>query len=285
MVELITARVDDVETPEARFARDGFCVVRLPDPSPLARVRTRLLTLVAEETGTATTLETFHRHAPDDDTHLRVQRAATELLREERWHVDVIGANLAPFRALFGPDIDIQRAPYLRLARPQRRSDNVGFHRDTVYGGSPYEVSIFIPFVDVDAGATLNVEPRSHAKSEREIPFTRTESPDASVIKGSVKHQLGYPYAPQVLDARYEHALRPVPLAVGEVLVFSLALLHGSVVNTSSATRWSMDVRMKGAFSPVGVRGAAEIYMPLSRGAITQAAEAYVRANAEDGSR
>ena len=282
MVELNTIAETAVATSApAQFARDGFCVLRLPDPRPLARIRAKLSELVAEITGHRdAALETAHRYIADDAVHLRVQQAATQQLRQERWHVDVLTANAASFIDLLGPDIDVQRAPYLRLARPGQSRDNVGFHRDTVYGGSSYEVSVFIPFVDVDAGASLQVEPGSHGKSEAAIPFRRTEDP--AVVKGSPRHQLGYPYAPQVLDDGYRAALRPIPLVCGEVLVFTLALLHGSVVNTSDATRWSSDVRLKNAFAPVGARASDDIYMPMCRSAVTQAAEAYLHANARE---
>jgi ectoine hydroxylase-related dioxygenase (phytanoyl-CoA dioxygenase family) len=282
VVELNTARETGAATrAPAQFARDGFCVLRLPDPRPVASIRAKLRELVVAITGERDAeLETVHRYLEDDAMHLRVQQAATERLRQERWHVDVLAANLPAFIEVLGPDIDVQRSPYLRLARPGRPADNVGFHRDTVYGGSSYEVSVFIPFVDVGAGATLQVEPGSHGKSDAEIPFRRTEDP--SVVKGSARHQLGYPYAPQVLDAGYRAALQPVPLMCGEVLLFTLALLHGSVVNASETTRWSSDVRLKNAFAPVGARASAEIYMPMCRSAVTQAAEAYLHANAAE---
>src|SRR5438132_8166557 len=102
-----------------------------------------------------------------------------------------------------GPDLDVQSAPYLRIVRPAKAQDNIGYHRDTVYGGSPYELSVFVPFVELAAGAALSVEPGSHLKAERDIPFVRMAISDKVVMKGSLKHTLGFPYAPQVLDEGY----------------------------------------------------------------------------------
>src|SRR5262249_35005727 len=156
------------------------------------------------------TLETSHEVLGDaPQRQLDLQLHMTSLLRRERWHLDIFRPNAQVFLSLLGTEIDIELAPYLRIVRPDRPEDNIGIHRDTVYGASPFEISVFVPFVDLDDGAALRVEPGSHLKSEAEIPFVRTESADPLLVKGSPKHQLGYPYAPQVLDERYP--LKTVP--------------------------------------------------------------------------
>ena len=86
------------------------------------------------------------------------------------------------------------------------------------------------------------------------------------------------PYSPQILAENYpREGLVPLPLHLGQVVVFSLALLHGMVVNTSAITRWSCDARIKNSFASPEVR--AERFMPLSRSPVTRAADRYLRAN------
>ena len=59
-----------------------------------------------------------------------------------------------------GIDIHIQKNPFLRIARPNKIEDNIGFHRDTLYGQSQFEVSVHVPLVNLDKSFMLKV----HAK-------------------------------------------------------------------------------------------------------------------------
>ena len=263
------------------FEDAGYCVITLSDANPIHEIRARLLEALRDLTGDhRITLENYHELVGDrDDQHTETQFRLTEMLREHKWHLPVFQKNLSLFSDLVGPDIDVQLAPYLRIVRPSKTQDNIGYHRDTVYGGSAYELSVFVPFVELTAGAALSVEPGSHAKGESEIPFVRTENPDKGVVKGSIKHQLGHPYAPQMLAEGYPLKMLPIPLRIGQVLAFSLATLHGTVVNASATTRWTSDIRIKNAFAPVGGRDSAKIYMPLARSHATKAAQKYLQAN------
>ena len=94
----------------------------------------------------------------------------------------------------------VQTNPYLRIARPNKKVDNIGYHRDTFYGGNPFELSVFVPFVDLDARGTLNLLTGSHILPESQFPTTKIENPDPAVRKGTAKHQLGFAYAPKVMN-------------------------------------------------------------------------------------
>jgi len=263
------------------FEEAGYCVITLSDPSPIHEMRVRLLEELRGLIGDIhVTLENYHEFiGENDDEHIAIQFRLTEMLREHKWHLPIFQKNLSLFADLVGPDLDVQSAPYLRIVRPGKTQDNIGYHRDTVYGGSPYELSVFVPYVELEAGAALCVEPGSHSKGEPEIPFVRMENPDKGVVKGSMKHKIGYPYAPQVLEETYPLNMLPIPLHIGQVLAFSLATLHGTIMNTSATTRWTSDVRVKNAFAPVGTRASADIYMALARSRATKAAQKYLRAN------
>ena len=52
--------------------------------------------------------------------------------------------------------------------------------------------------------------------------------------KGSIKHQLGVPYLFKTLaDESLKSKIIPIPMNIGEVLCFSLAVVHGQEVNRS----------------------------------------------------
>ena len=50
----------------------------------------------------------------------------------------------------------------------------------------------------------------------------------------------------------------------GEILVFDQSLPHGNVVNKEKETRWSMNIRFKGLFTPYGDKKIGEFFEPIT---------------------
>ena len=46
-------------------------------------------------------------------------------------------------------DLKALKKPFLRIARPFKIEDNIGLHKDTIYGQSPYEMSIHVPLMSL----------------------------------------------------------------------------------------------------------------------------------------
>ena len=188
----------------------------------------------------------------------------------------VITSLLSYFRTLIGADLHIQQEPFLRISRPGIPDDNIGLHRDTWYGDTPYEISVWIPFTDTDEGNALRVAPGSHLWSEEAYPIERF---DGGVEKGSVKHSLGFIHSQ---PKRYVTPPETIalPVRVGEMIVFSLALLHGMEVNRSKRTRVSMDVRLANSLAPVKFSRSrdANYYEQLCVSPVTEAARRYYEA-------
>jgi hypothetical protein len=150
---------------------------------------------------------------------------------------DVVRGELEKVKGLIGDDVLLQAKPYLRVARPGIESDNIGLHRDTWYGARREELSISIALTDQDESSALRIAPGSHRDEDEEL-----ETVPSEIEKGSVKHRMGFPYAPKRL--KIEKDTIPVPLKVGQALVFSIAALHGQVVNASQGTRFTVDARI-----------------------------------------
>lgn len=176
------------------------------------------------------------------------------------------------FHRIVGADLHIQSKPYLRISRPGEPADNIGLHRDTWYGDTPYEMSVWIPFTNTDEGNALRVAPGSHLWSEREHPVIAY---DAGVEQGSEKHALGFAYAPKRLATAVETI--PVPMKVGQALVFPVSLLHGVEVNTSAHTRVSMDCRVANSFAPIRLSRSRDkhYYERLCSAPLTELARRY----------
>ena len=100
------------------------------------------------------------------------------------------------FHGLVGSDLDIQAKPHLRLARPVKPQDNIGFHQDTNYGASAYELSCSISLTNLNNLAAIQLIPGSHSLSDVTVTAVKNEV----VEKGPIKYLLVGPCFLKPLD-------------------------------------------------------------------------------------
>ena len=263
------------------FERNGWLIVNFGNEAKeiLERVRERLLSRLRERwIPEIDRLENYHQHIDDDDQHTELQHDLTKLFQNESFGLNLVRAEIDVFRDLVGVDLHVQKYPYLRIARPEKVADNIGFHRDTHYGGTPYELSVHIPFTDAGKDGSLGVLTGSHVLPERAFPTTQRRSPN--VEKGSTKHQLGFLYAPKELDPAIRSTVEPVHTRPGQMLIFSLSLIHGQEVNLGDSTRFSSDLRVVNSLAPIQWERNVHqnYYVRLCESAVTAQARRYYSA-------
>jgi len=261
------------------FETQGWIVLDLPDKNPIFKARDLLQKELNSLTSKTIPLEEYHNLAENDEYHTDMQYKLTAFFRQERFAYKIISAQVDFFKKFIGNDLFVQKNPYLRMTRPLKPQDNIGYHRDTFYGGSPYELSVLVPFVELNEKNSLSVMNGSHTLSEKLFPTDRIENPDKSVVKGSQKHQMGFLYAPKLMDPAVREKMKPIPLKLGQVLIFSLSTVHGSIVNESNRTRWSSDMRVLNALAPVDLSARPEYYEPLCFSPVTRSAQKYFKNN------
>lgn len=227
------------------FARDGYMVAELGEKS-----RAELNALVSAIEADVISLHEAHQTLPGDILALQGQWREYAAM----YCRGILANEQETFGNLLGRPLLAQRKPYLRIARPGLQSDNIGFHKDTWYGGHPAEVTAWIPLVDVDERAALKVAPGSQLREHE------TEEIAPQVEKGTLGHALGFLYAPKRLKEPVE--MVPVPVRRGQMIVLSLGVIHGQECNESTMTRWSMDGRVVCANSDIGEKRLAA-YAPL----------------------
>ena len=267
-------------THEAALAERGWVIVDLPDPSPVLRARERLLTRLRDTALPGLRcLDDYHWLVDDDERHIEILHGLMVFYWQAELGRAIIASNLDLFRHLVGLDLDIQRCPYLRAVRPGKPRDAAPLRRDTYYGASAHEVSVLVPLTDMGAEGVLSVISGSHVSPDSAYPYVQQVSPDVTIR--SPKHQLGFPYAPRLLDPALVERAEPVPLTVGQALVFGLSLVHGHGVNASARTRFSTDIRIVNSLVSMprkhGVHD--DYYMPLCSSAVSVSAQRYLAAN------
>ncbi len=259
------------------FVEKGWVVIDFEDKQAIFDIKTSLEHKLSELLGEQTSLEAYNPQ--DDEKHSAIQVKMTEHYREQRFGIETIHREASFFQDLVGIDLVAQNNPYLRIARPHKKQDNIGYHRDTFYGGSPYEISVLIPFVDVPKESALGVISGSHIASEEAYP---TQQLTSNITKGSPKHQIGFMYAPKQMEDSVGDSIEPIPLKIGQALAFCLPIVHGCCINLGQTTRWSSDIRIMNAYAPVVMGTRTPQYEVIGRSPITICANQYKEANGDN---
>jgi len=189
----------------------GWAVIGAKDRKALDEVRAALTRKARDLTGQPKLeLEDFHYYAKDEPHFVRWVKELTHFFQSEKWDHRVIESERELFQKLLGPDLDIQAKSALWIARPGFPKDNIAFRRDTIHGHQPQELSVLVPYGNIPEASAISVISGSHL-SEVKPSFDNAEA---------------------------------IPLKLGEILVFSQALLYGSQANVGEHTRWTSDTRI-----------------------------------------
>src|SRR3989338_6561674 len=152
---------------------------------------------------------------------------------------------------LVGPDILVQKGTNLVIQQPGD-SNTSPVHRDSPLN-SPFEVVGWVPLVDIYATKGMYV--LNLAKTDKALELLSD------------------------LDSGYEQFQKytekegtRLEMKFGEALFFWPGLVHGIPLNQEKETRWSLNIRYKGLFSPVGSKGLGEFFQILRLSPLAQVA-------------
>ena len=147
---------------------------------------------------------------------------------------------------IVGNELAMQQRVNLSIQLPGDSSSLLAVHADTWSGDSPYEVVVWLPLVDCYATKSMYLLPPEHAAE-----FDR-----------SFKDRAGK--SSETLFEAIRDKVRWLEISCGQVMVFDQSLPHGNRVNDEADTRWSMNCRFKGVFTPYGDKKLGEFFEPIS---------------------
>lgn len=252
--------------------KNGYTVISLGQPETLLEVQN----LVKQSLD----LKDFHDNALDFNSYaLKVKGAVDEITKSEIIK-KLLSSKKDLITTLCGPDVDYQGMPHVRVARPKAKTDVSGWHRDTFYGNSPFEVNIWFPVFDLPKGAGLRFLPGSHRLPSTNVRPANIPEEVASqrrVEKGSVANQIGFLYAPQTEDliesmGPQEDVL--VSPKVGEAILFFASVLHAGTTGVEEGVRVSVDIRVRNCHAPTKTKPG--FYVPLFRGLVAECANDFL---------
>jgi len=160
---------------------------------------------------------------------------------------------------LVGNELAMQNRINFSIQMPGDRTSLLDLHADVFAGETPYQVVQWLPLVDVRATKSMFIleRPKSEQMTPRLKDFTEG---GMSALFEAVKPDLVW------LEIPY-----------GKVLLFSPNVLHGNVINEESTTRWSLNCRYTGLFTPYGIgeRSLGSYYSPITPRPVTRLGMAY----------
>lgn len=247
------------------FQRDGYVVRDVEDRGALDELRAEIVRVAAR---------LIECEAPKDhgafldDIHRRVAIEKVNAFRLGLYRELNAQAWLRPtyFRLarglierLVGNELAMQNRINFSIQMPEDNTSLLDLHADSFTGETPYQVVQWLPLVDVWGTKSMFFLPRS--KSEAMSARLRDFSED------------GVP----ALFKAIESDLLWLEIPYGKVLVFSPNYLHGNVLNREPTTRWSLNTRFKGLFTPYGTaeKTLGSYYLPITARPVTRVGMAY----------
>jgi len=145
-----------------------------------------------------------------------------------------------------GNEIAMQRRVSLSIQFPNDDSSLLPVHADTWTGVSPFETVIWLPLVDCYKTKSMFLLPTNKNKVIEKLFENKKIKKSQDVFK-EIEKDLTW------LDVKY-----------GQVVIFDHSLPHGNIVNKEDETRWSMNCRFKGIFTPYADKKIGEYYEPIT---------------------
>jgi sporadic carbohydrate cluster 2OG-Fe(II) oxygenase len=245
------------------YLRQGYVIRPAADIEALEWIRRQFLDLTRDILGDqlapdqGDVLNQIHRHVAVKDLNdfrLKVIRGFNGIdgFREHYFRV------ARPYlETLVGNELAMQLRVNLSIQFPGDDSSLLPVHADTWSGDSPFEVVVWLPLVDCYGTKAMYLLPpqQSAALNER---FSKTAGESSEALYQAIQNDV------QWLEVKY-----------GEVLVFDQALPHGNRNNAEEETRWSMNCRFKGVFTPYGDKKIGEFFEPITLRAASRRGMAY----------
>lgn len=245
------------------YLSQGYIIKPVADIEALNWMRDQFVRLIGETLGEDFTtdpdhiLNHIHEKVPVPELNafrLQIIRGfnAVEGFREMYFRV------ARPYlENLVGNELAMQLRVNLSIQFPNDDSSLLPVHADTWSGDSPYEVVVWLPIVSCYGTKAMYILPPGPS-TELNRDFIKRAGKSSEDLYHSIKDEVKW------LEVKY-----------GEVLVFDQALPHGNTVNTETETRWSMNCRFKGVFTPYGDKKLGEFFDPITLRAATQTGMAY----------
>ena len=247
------------------FLTKGYVIREVADRAALDAIRDGFVTFAAKHLGIdkpkdpAAFLDRIHDILPVEklnDLRLGAYRA----LNAESWFRPTYFQLGRPYvQDLVGNELAMQNRINLSIQMPSDRSSLLDIHADVFSGETPYQVVQWVPLVDV--AETKSMFFLDKGKSDEIVArFKDFSDGGMTGLFEAVRNDLTW-----------------LTVGYGQVVIFSPNCLHGNVLNDTNTTRWSLNCRFTGLFTPYvsAEKSLGSFYLPITPRPVTRIGMAF----------
>mgnify|MGYP000215109829 CR=1 FL=1 len=158
---------------------------------------------------------------------------------------------------LVGNELAMQSRVNLSIQLPDDDSSLLPVHADTWSGDSPFEVVVWLPLVNCFGTKSMYILPPKAANNLSDDFKVHAEG-NSEELFNIIKNDVDW-----------------IKINFGEVLIFNQVYPHGNRINKESETRWSMNCRFKGLFTPYKDKKIGEFFEPITLRPVSKIAMNY----------
>lgn len=236
-----------------KFIKNGYVVHQAEDLKALDRIRQKITELTAEHLKLDVPENAGHflNHIADVISPPQLNELRLHLisgLMQTDWFREAYFSTARRLlETLIGNELAMQRNMGMSILLPEDDSSIIHLHSD-VWGSecSPFEVVLWIPFVDCFRTKSIFICPPEKDRHWRQKLSSFAEQ-GTDALYQAVEPDLIWPEVPY-----------------GNVLLFTPTLMHGGRVNKENTTRWSINLRFKGLFTPYSGKRLGEYFQPIT---------------------
>jgi sporadic carbohydrate cluster 2OG-Fe(II) oxygenase len=234
------------------YFKEGYVIRPVADDEALNRIRDHFAHVIGDALGKQDVadidqlLNSIHNYVPVEklnDFRLKIIRGINSIGEFRELYFRVARIYL---ETLVGNELAMQLRVNLSIQFPGDDSSLLPVHADTWSGDSPYEIVVWLPLVDCyDTKAMYLLSPQK--TDELKSRFREAAGDSSEALYQAIKNDVKW-----------------LPVSYGEVMLFDQSLPHGNIVNKEPQTRWSMNCRFKGVFTPYGDKKIGEFFEPIT---------------------
>ncbi|MBD1151180.1 2OG-Fe(II) oxygenase [Pelagibacterales bacterium SAG-MED25] len=244
-----------------RYLKDGYIIVDIQNIRSLDWIRNFYLKFIKnyfnQDYSNKDILNNFHKLIKINDLNNFRLSLIQEVNKDKNFRKEYYNVASPFLNEIVGNELVMQNRVNLSIQLPKDKSSLLDVHADTWSGDSPFESVVWLPLVNCFKTKSMFILPASKYKKI-------TNLLQSSKFKNSSE-----------LFPKIKNDIKWLKINYGQVLIFNQCLPHGNLVNEEKETRWSMNCRFKGIFTPYGDKKLGEFFEPISLKAASKFAMKY----------
>ena len=234
------------------FLNNGYIIQKIDDTSNLDYLQDFLVKKSSKflhnkkVIDNKTWLNNIHNHISSDQLNSFRLNLIEAINNEKKFRENYYKTSKKYLDTIVGNELAMQRRVNLSIQLPNDDSSLLPVHADTWSGDSAYEAVVWIPLVDCFRTKTMYILP-PHKALDLHKDFAKFVDNSQNNIFELIKNDVVW-----------------LEISYGEILIFNQSLPHGNVVNDEIETRWSMNCRFKGIFTPYEDKKLGEFFEPIT---------------------